>query len=383
MKLEFLTDDSDLIAICNAYWTVNSMGRFAQTVTAIAKAYGMRASEVTQVAKQYCRAQSLVTTCSSCGVGYCFESRMDYTGHNEYTMWTCSTCVYEQESAVVATKTNMIAEAAVQRFNEPVNLRNLTPRQIIFLAALLRFNANEDFSLILSHCNNRTDRLTPYSSYDLAVMRELQAEGLIVVSPTSNVEYIELHEKGGFSFYMTKVEWLLCANNPVEFATDLENYLVSVDFRQSSLNELQLLAAEISLEECLFFLDYALAQHHLHYSPGDKTILVLTKGLENHSVAEMYNFIWKSAEEAAAYYVRERISKDHAAKSIVGKIENRIERSAANEWIVFPYRRRFNNKQSVLSRVLFNSVLGTDDGGFTTKISSLFSIESAQEEVVA
>ncbi|MOA61473.1 hypothetical protein D3C78_1866240 [compost metagenome] len=49
---------------------------------------------------------------------------------------------------------------------------------------------------------------------------------------------------------------------------------------------------------------------------------------------------------------------------VVGSIERSLERSISNDWEIKPYRRNYNAPQSVLSRVLFNVLLHTDDGGF-------------------
>jgi hypothetical protein len=86
----------------------------------------------------------------------------------------------------------------------------------------------------------------------------------------------------------------------------------------------------------------------------------------------MCSFIWRAAKDAAAFYVRRRAPRDHAAKTVVGNIERQIERALANEWNVTAYKRNYDHPQSVLSRTLFNTVLKTDDGGFSKRVSELF-----------
>ena len=95
----------------------------------------------------------------------------------------------------------------------------------------------------------------------------------------------------------------------------------------------------------------------------------------------MCNFIWRAAKDAAAFYVRNKVSKDHAAKTVVGSIERQIERALANEWNVTAYRRNYNYPQSVLSRTLYSTVLKTDDGGFTRRVSSLFEVPNILQAV--
>jgi hypothetical protein len=48
----------------------------------------------------------------------------------------------------------------------------------------------------------------------------------------------------------------------------------------------------------------------------------------------VYSFIWRAAKDAAAFYVRERVTKRHAANTVVGAIERSAERAVANGWDV-------------------------------------------------
>lgn len=74
--------------------------------------------------------------------------------------------------------------------------------------------------------------------------------------------------------------------------------------------------------------------------------------------------MWGSAKDAAAYYMRGGVSKQQAANSVVGRIESKFERALANKWETKPFNRNFKLPVSVISQVLYNTVLQTDDGGF-------------------
>ena len=88
-------------------------------------------------------------------------------------------------------------------------------------------------------------------------------------------------------------------------------------------------------------------------------------------MAQVYNFIWRATKDAAAYYMRSSISKRQAANSVVGNISRNMERALANGWDVKPFNRNYNLPQSSLSRIIFNVVLGTDDGGFEKTLHEL------------
>jgi hypothetical protein len=81
-------------------------------------------------------------------------------------------------------------------------------------------------------------------------------------------------------------------------------------------------------------------------------------------VAQICNFIWRAAKDAAAFYVREAVSKQHAANTVIGAIQRYGERAKAEGWDIKPYRRNFDCPQSMVSEVLFNAVLRIGDDGF-------------------
>lgn len=372
MKLTLLTDNETYIAICTEYWGKNKAGGFSKTVSAIAKQFNTTTAEITKIIKRYCIAVSDDASCVVCGKEYPFKSRADYSDNAFIEPWTCNACKTQEADALWNKKYACISILAEQSLARSIDPHTLSARQMICLAALIRFGSDEEFSKILPYDTVRNIELTPSKKYDRVILEELYEASLIIVSPDSDLNRISLNENGGFSFYLTEVELLLPNPNPKGFVAAIEENLSTKEFRDSFETEIELFAKEIALQECLSYLTHVLGEHQLQYSPGEKTFLVLNKGLERYSVAQMYNFIWRAVKDAAAFYVRNRVSRDHAAKTVVANIERQIERSISNEWNVTAYRRNFDYPQSVLSRVLFNSVLKTDDGGFTKNIASLF-----------
>ena len=65
-------------------------------------------------------------------------------------------------------------------------------------------------------------------------------------------------------------------------------------------------------------------------------------------------------------------NESYIAGVLYNKIENYFERALANNWSLKPYNRDFNLPQSSLSRLLFNTILKTDDGGFSQNIYELY-----------
>lgn len=146
--------------------------------------------------------------------------------------------------------------------------------------------------------------------------------------------------------------------------------------------EFNALCKEAQLNECIGFLKVMLEEHQLYLSPGEKSRQMLSRCLEHFSVAQVYNFIWRAAKDAAAYYMRSSISKRQAANSVVGNISRSLERALANEWKVKPFGRNYNLPQSSLIRVIFNMILGTDDSGFDYRLADVFEQSGLHEQSV-
>lgn len=69
--------------------------------------------------------------------------------------------------------------------------------------------------------------------------------------------------------------------------------------------------------------------------------------------------------------MRSNTPKAQAANSVVGGIERKFERYLANNWEIKAFRRDFRLPISIVSQVLFNTTLHTDDGGFNKVVNKI------------
>src|SRR5262249_52948054 len=150
------------------------------------------------------------------------------------------------------------------------------------------------------------------------------------------------------------------------FLEELEELLTSDDWPANWHADSEELHRIVALQECLQYMRLIMREHGFEPKIGEKTLLVLKTALANFSIGQVYNFLWRAARDAAAFYVREGISKAHAANIVPGSIQRMAERARAEGWQVKTYRRDFRAPQSQLSQVLFTMALQLPDGGFTT-----------------
>ena len=386
MDVKVSVADNQIIKICRAYWEIDSDDEsFLYKIKDIAIKFDISQNEIIQIAKKFCVANSSTIFCKTCEQPYIYSNRSDYTSSlYRRSPWVCNKCIINEQKKIADRKQEiendkqriLIKEFNEHRLNHPVILSELNVRSAVLLLSLIRFGANEDLSYIHEHLINKTALFSPDTREDMNFLRELYQEKYIALDPLSNPRSIVM-ENDQLKFYLNSVRWVIPLPEGETlryFVEQLEIKLSSMEYLDSSYEEVIELVKEISLMECLAYLQDSMDEHDLDFSPGEKTRLVLSKALEKYSVAQVYNFMWRSVKDSAAYYMSMKangISKKHAANTVVGRIEKCYEQATNNNWPVKAYGRNYHKPQSIISQVLFNVLLHTDDGGFHLPLSKL------------
>ena len=383
IQLEFLTSDDNTIQTCMRYWALDEQGNFTYKLTDLANSQNLSSRELSKFVGQNCRALSTTYVCSGCGTPYVYKNRSDFQQWTRYhrDTWLCDTCI-EQERA--RQKALQIAEEERQRAfinttfssveKTPVDLSQLTFAHAIYLLSLVRLAASEDFSHIIP-LRLTTESLAPTENFTYEVIRQLFQHKLIYISPQSPIGAFVFENSDIERFYLDKVSWELPISSKSQTShgliEELETVFRDEDWPESWRNEWRALWKKIALQECLQYLEVGLNEHGLSLNPGEKTYLVLNGALEQYSVAQVYNMIWRAVRDAAAFYLRERVPKQHAANTVIGSIQRQADRAKAEGWDLKPYRRDFRCPQSMISRVLFDTALQIGERGFNSPPGAL------------
>jgi hypothetical protein len=104
--------------------------------------------------------------------------------------------------------------------------------------------------------------------------------------------------------------------------------------------------------------------YQLPFTPGLKTIALFESLLAHWSVAQTYNFIWRGSKEAAAYSTQVGVTRPNAANTVINWIQQKADRARADNWVIHPYRRDTRRPQTIVSKVLFDTVLQIGEDGF-------------------
>lgn len=377
LQIDFLTDDEEVKRLCRLYWDVAVAPDFSTTVAELGTRFGMTAREVIKIATENCLAFSLDRACPRCKVPYIYTSRSDYQekyrAPNRNRL--CPKCAIEetefkrtQHLKEIEQKCKAIQDTFSLEPQVPQDIRSLSLEDAICLLSFIRISASEDLS-VLKSLASITQPLSPNPEYDEEIVQRLFQEELIIISPTTPPDAFEFDAGLPTRFFLNQVTWALFTGEDIEeaqhFIAQLEIVIRTKELWPPTWHEQGIeLWKKIALQECLQYLAVVLQEHKLPLNVGEKTLLVLTDLLTEYSVGQIYNLIWRAGKDAAAFYMRERVSKQHAANTVVGSIQRQAERARAEGWSIKPYKRDRRCPQSMISQVLFNAALQIGEKGF-------------------
>lgn len=244
----------------------------------------------------------------------------------------------------------------------PTESEEFSLRDAVFLISLIRTGGSEDLRSI-SPLNTMVDPLGPQADYSIDMLRHLSDRGIIQPHPASSPSAFEWEGEQLAGYDLGKVHWGIPVGGRQLPFGDLQEVLESKlrkgpeEWPESWQAELPVLWREIILSEALRYLIYCLKDHHFDFTPGDKTRLVLRSALEEFSLAQMWNQIWKCSKDAAAYYQRGGVGRAQAANSVVTRIQGYGEYAKANGWEIRPSRRERNIPIPMVVSVLFSTGL--------------------------
>jgi hypothetical protein len=378
LKVGFFTEDAPNAELCRQYWQLDSTGAFMYTVATIGQAFNLPASSVSALVEQSCRAYAPDVTCRRCGEPHRIRNRADYVTWKRLrdVPRECAACreAQQRDAQNTAEELNRLRVAVLQDELDArrrdylwVPPTRLSFDDAVFLLALIRAGGSEDLSFITPHAALALP-LSPTSAFDRRILDQLYLRRILAIHPGSSPDSVVSGDAGPFTtFYPFKVHWTLplpIGPSPARYLEDLEAVLMSTDWPESWDEEARELHRAVAFEECIEYLRLSLEEHGFDSQPGEKLSLVIRSALRHFSIGQVYNFIWRAARDAAAFYVREQTSKSHARNIVPGSIQRAVERALAEGWTVKPYRRDRRAPESQVSHVLFTMALRLPEGGF-------------------
>lgn len=116
-------------------------------------------------------------------------------------------------------------------------------------------------------------------------------------------------------------------------------------------------------QEVLSFLEDSRQEARLPHEVGEKTYVLVKKLLLERPIGEIFYLITKAVNDAIVQKAKGNVWAKQASNGVIGSIERLHERAKASNWVLSRYSRHNWQKQSWLSYVYFNLVLGLSGDG--------------------
>lgn len=377
INLTISTNDETLAEMCQQYWLMDDDGAFVYTVTQVAETFGIPTNRVNKLVQPACQAVSLTIRCATCTRGYSYSNRAEYYAPSygvRKNGWTCENCIAQarrkriEQQEIAAQEKRTFLRSHFDLSKSPlIDPREFSLYDVVYYVSLVRAGAVKDMSYIQPTAT-LIPRLSPSPDLDKLILDHLYKLGFITIHPESRLDAFAI-SGNTVRFDSRHVMWVprvSYARIGVQETIPFFEGLLQLNFWPTSwIEQIPSLGRQIAITECLEYLLHSLSEHHLPFKVGEKTIQVFNLALEYFSVAQIYNFIWRAVQNAASYYLREDVTPQQAANSVVSRIQGSVDRYREAGWEVKPFERSYALPQTVISQVFFNTGLHIGDDGFT------------------
>jgi hypothetical protein len=371
IDVEIFTDDTDLQRLCRAYWQQNADGTFVHRVADLELPPGVQRPQIAATVREHARATSSEVQCVTCGQPREFRSRAEATTKQRWTQERCFKCLEREEQelqrrrhelAELRTRTLLDSFHRPQTPCAPQPVALLSLRHATLLLALIRVGADDQMETVRP-AKSWTTALTPRRAWDLEVLTELFNSGLLQISETSSPDAFDWIDDVPERFRGDEVRWCVATlagrHDLPSTAAALRQLIEDRDVWPAAWHlELEDLWRDITEKEVLAYLAVQVEAHHLPLTVGPRLRHVVSHALSELRPGQLFNLSWRAARDAAAFYQRERVTRQHAANTVAVRIESAAERALAEGYAagMKSFRRDRAAPESAWSSVLADRV---------------------------
>lgn len=266
----------------------------------------------------------------------------------------------------VPTHQEQVLEVALnerERFANRVQEVDLNIKDRLFLATLLRTNDTGQMAY-LEPLKHQERKITTTDYLQKEMMNYLFDRNLITPDRRTPISAYRFTEDN-VSFDLNDLYWQI----NVIFDGDKEELIKKLTYPSGELimNDKEIayqLWRKVAYDEVLGYLLHQMNRVGYYYEPGDRTRMVFERLLDNFSVAQIYGIIYRNISYSTHRFQAGEITRKHAENSIIASCEGYGERAVANGWQIGHYNRIRELPESIISSVLFTSIMEIGELGF-------------------
>lgn len=248
----------------------------------------------------------------------------------------------------------------------------LTLEDRLYLAVILRSSLSENTQYI-EPLFEKKGTIAPTKEFELEIIRTLRGRSILIPHLISDLVAFEVkyNEEGEpqVSIYPFHVCYRINVEpNDYDYSEMINrllypDFIYEEDFREFCFE----MWKKVALNEVLEYLLFQMEKVGYSFTPGEKTYKVFKKLLEDFSVAQINGMIYRAIANSTQRYQAKEITKIHAQNSVITSCEQYGEKAIAQGWTVTPYSRNHSLPESMISKILFTTIMKIDYLGFSEK----------------
>ncbi|MCG9534576.1 hypothetical protein, partial [Providencia huaxiensis] len=181
--------DKEYEFVCQLYWQVEENGRFSYSMIKIEEKTQLKSKEIKAIVAKSCKAYCLKLKCVACGEKESLRDRSHFS-HLSNFEHICVDCIRIENEKERQEKIEYIDNLLFLKKENALSINDLSFENSVFLLALIRCCADENLMYLDSLDNQMYEKLTPNYKFDLLIIEQLYAAGVIAVSSVTDLKYI-------------------------------------------------------------------------------------------------------------------------------------------------------------------------------------------------
>jgi hypothetical protein len=320
--------------------------------------------------------------CPSCGTAMVLRrlSRSAYRGESKYGLecWQCKHREKRCHCAYCRNKTRQKAPSNVrntQSSNHPqtvvgrIRATDLSLEQAVSLFALLKCYQPEKIksSMLLGPIKLLNTPFAPAGSHGDEIISRLIDAGLITMSAQVASRGLSLQTGRLLANNSTRFDFSNAVSS--ELVSDLDDLIYQRNWPDYWYEQVIEVAIDLAFAECKEFYD-ACASERRFPMLDDKSVNAMIRNLlEDFTTGQSFSIIQTGAKYAADFQVKHAAMPSVAANYMPGACQRFADKARKKNWTINSLRRCASCPRSMMSYVLHDFILKTQDQGLNTPMA--------------
>lgn len=378
--------------LCKKYWLREKDNKtsYMFTCQSLSKEYGLKQSEITNIARDNASLKVLDCLCLDCGIISECKTRFELT-NLDIDSWRCEACLkayrerQEKEWHEYLLEQQRLEQERKQTIIEGLNnyraeqksaippLEELSLIDKLLLMAIVESLGSDNLRNTLSLTDNLERPLSPLYTMDETIVKHLFKANILLLNLMDSLDYANIAESGDINI---SLDYSQAIFDFAYDAKDITGLRVKVKEKKTVKElidnvEFKDWCESIQLAECVSYLIERARVNGLTPPLGEKMISLLQASLTTYSVAELSRLIWIAVESASSYSNKPNITNRHASNSIYTILQSNIDKVSNGIWKRKVFSRDINLPESAIAKVFFDDVFKVHDGGFNYRLDEL------------